>query len=65
MNNSDVERLGFFSGMLLGMVLPLFILGGEIKSGEAVPTESFFGGIILGVLLDIALVVGLIFLFRH
>jgi len=64
MNNSDVEKLGFFSGMLLGMVLPLLLLGGEIK-GKAKPTEAFYGGIILGVLLDIALVVGLTLLFRH
>lgn len=61
----DTNRLGFFSGMLLGMLSPLLLLGGEVKGGKSVPTESFYGGIIFGILFDIALVVGLIFLFRH
>ncbi len=58
------QRLGFFSGMLLGMLSPLLLLGAEISGGKTVPTESFYGGIIVGILFDIALVVGLIFLFK-
>lgn len=58
----DTERLGFFSGMLFGMLIPLMMLGSSV-SGKEKPTEAFFGGVIFGILFDIALVVGLIFLF--
>lgn len=66
----ETHRLGFFSGMLLGMavplLVPLLIFGGEIHySKNAVCTEAFNGGVVAGVLLDIALIVGLIFLFRN
>ncbi len=61
----EQERLGFFSGMLFGMFIPLMILGGSVNGGNAKTTEAFFGGVILGILSDIALVVGLIFLFKH
>lgn len=57
------NRLGFFAGMLLGMLLPLMLLGGELNSKEK-PTDIFYGGIILGILFDISLIVGLIFLFK-
>lgn len=58
-------RLGFFSGMLLGMLSPLLLFGGEIHGGKnTITTEAFYGGIIAGIVFDIALVVGLIFLFK-
>jgi len=59
------KRLGFFTGMFVGMMLPLFLLGGEFTVDKRTEiTESFYGGLILGVLTDVALVVALIFLFK-
>jgi hypothetical protein len=60
----EEDRLGFFSGMLFGMLLPLVIMGGAEFNAKEKPTESFYGGIIFGIFTDIALVVGLIFLFK-
>jgi len=61
----EQHRLGFFSGVLLGMAVPLLIFGGEVQySKNAVCTEAFNGGVIAGILLDIAVIVGLIFLFK-
>ena len=61
----EEQKLGFFSGMLLGMLIPLMILGGSVNSsGDVKTTEAFYGGIIFGILSDVALVVGLIFLFK-
>ena len=60
-----MKRLGFFAGTAFGMFIPLMLLGGEIQaSKDTEVTDTFYGGLVIGILLDIALIVGLVLLFR-